>query len=33
MELALDKLNADDVLHQLIKMGAGQIPVAGGFVQ
>jgi len=32
MELALDKLNAEDVLHQLINMGAGQIPVAGGFV-
>ncbi|HSU13042.1 hypothetical protein [Longimicrobium sp.] len=32
MELALDKLNAEDVLHQLIGMAAGQIPVAGGFV-
>jgi hypothetical protein len=32
MELALDRLNAEDVLHQLINMAAGQIPVAGGFV-
>ncbi|HEX6748500.1 MAG TPA: hypothetical protein VF092_14475 [Longimicrobium sp.] len=32
MELALDRLNAEDVLHKLINMGAGQIPVAGSFV-
>lgn len=32
MELALDKLNAEDVLHQLINVAAGQIPVGGGFV-
>ncbi|HEX8903783.1 MAG TPA: hypothetical protein VF771_02935, partial [Longimicrobiaceae bacterium] len=33
MELALDRLNAEDVLHQLIKTAAGQVPMAGGFVQ
>lgn len=32
MELALDKLNAEDVLQQLIHLGAGQLPFGGGFV-
>jgi hypothetical protein len=32
MEFALDKLNAEDVLHQLINVGVGQLPFGGGFV-
>jgi hypothetical protein len=32
MELALDKLNAEDVLHKLINVGVGQLPFGGGFV-
>lgn len=32
MEFALDKLNAEDVLQQLIHLGAGQLPFGGGFV-
>lgn len=32
MELALDKLNAEDVLHKLVNLGVGQLPFGGGFV-
>jgi len=32
MEFALDKLNAEDVLHQLVNLGVGQLPFGGGFV-
>jgi hypothetical protein len=32
MELALDKLNAEDVLHKLVNLGVGQLPYGGGFV-
>ena len=32
MEFALDKLNAEDVLHKLVNLGVGQLPFGGGFV-
>jgi hypothetical protein len=32
MELALDKLNAEDVLHKLVNLGVDQLPFGGGFV-
>ncbi|HEV7590013.1 MAG TPA: hypothetical protein VGO40_17990 [Longimicrobium sp.] len=32
MELALDKLNAEDVLHKLVNTAVGQMPFGGGFV-